>query len=243
MLVCINGWESAALHVARVARLELPGQIAILALHQLIYSVRLGQVLLLAGDDVSMHVGHALTGILAVLDRDVQRRGLEDALNGARHALHGQEEVLDLGGGQVMEARNDAAWRDEDVARKQRLEVHEGVRQRGKVEDLSVGCRQPRANEGVRDMATSRCVWAGRRTWLVTTKAPNLITSEVSGGMPTMGCEQQRQGRWRLAGDRCRAAGLRFPGRWRREQARREGQRRRDAAAQRPRAQVQVQAR
>lgn len=156
MLICIYGGESTALSITVVSLLELGGQVAIVALHHLVDGVRPGQVLLLSGDDVGMHMGHALAGVGAVLDGNVQGRGTEEALHGARDALHGQEEVLDLGGGQVMEARNDAARRDEDVARKQRLEIDQGEGQRCEVEDLGVCCRQP--HRGVQDMATSWCV-------------------------------------------------------------------------------------
>lgn len=139
MLIGVYGRESAALHVAVVALLELPSQIAVLALHHGVDGIWLGQVVLLPGNDVGMDMGHALACILAVLYGNVEGRGIEDAFNGARDALDRQEEVLDFGGRQVIEARDDAAWRDEDVTGQERLEVHESVRQRREVEDLEGG--------------------------------------------------------------------------------------------------------
>jgi hypothetical protein len=82
-----------------------------------------GQIVLLAGNDVGMDMGDALAGVDAVLDGDVQGGSMEDALDGARDALHSEKQVLDLRRREVVEARNNAAGRDEDVAGQQGLEV------------------------------------------------------------------------------------------------------------------------
>lgn len=79
---------------------------------------------------------HALSSIYAILNGNVEGCGIEDPLHHARDALHGEEEVLDFGGGEVVQAWDDAARGDEDVAWKEGLEVYEGVGEGRDVEDL-----------------------------------------------------------------------------------------------------------
>lgn len=116
---------------ARLIRRPLPGpklliQIGILALHHPVYGIRPAlcvQIALLARDNMSVYMGYALSGIHAVLDRDVKRGGGKDALDQTRHALDREEQVLHLGGAQVVEAWHDAARRDEHVAGEKGLEI------------------------------------------------------------------------------------------------------------------------
>lgn len=71
------------------------------------------------------------------------------------------------------------------MAGKQRLQIDEGEGQRGEMEDLTASTRLREGHD--RRLLARHGAWALGRTWLVTTKAPNLITSLVSGGMPNSG--------------------------------------------------------
>ena len=57
----------------------------------------------------------------------------------ALHALHGREQVGQLGGRQVRQAAVRAQRADQDVARQQRLEVDEGEGVGRREEDLAGG--------------------------------------------------------------------------------------------------------
>lgn len=81
-------------------------------------------------------VRHALPRIDTVLDRDVQTRRVEDALDHPAHAARRQEEVRHLGGGEVRDARDAAARADQDVAWEDGFDVDEGEAEGGEVEDL-----------------------------------------------------------------------------------------------------------
>lgn len=119
--------------------LQLGVQVCVLALQHGIDGVgaALGlQIKSLTGDNVGMDVRHALAGVYAVLDGDVEGRGIEDALDHARDVLHRQEQVGDLGGRQIVETRHDPARRDQDMPRQQWLEIDDGEGQAGQVEDL-----------------------------------------------------------------------------------------------------------
>jgi hypothetical protein len=101
-------------------------QIRILALQHVVYSIRaplLLQIVLPPWYNMRMHMRDALPRIHAVLDRNIERRRIEDSLYHARHLLRRQEQVLHLGGRQVVEARDDAARRDEDMAGQEGLEI------------------------------------------------------------------------------------------------------------------------
>jgi hypothetical protein len=65
----------------------------------------------------------ALASIGAVLNGNIEGSSGKDALDHARYALDGQEEILDFGRRQIIEARHEPAWRDEDMTGQQRLEV------------------------------------------------------------------------------------------------------------------------
>lgn len=65
--------------------------------------------MLLSRDDMGVDMGHALTGILTILDGNVQGRSIEDTLDGPRHTLDGRKQVLHLSLGEIVEARDGAA--------------------------------------------------------------------------------------------------------------------------------------
>jgi hypothetical protein len=120
---------------------QLLGEIRVIAIHHGIDGIGAALVVevgLLAGDDVDMDMRDALAGVGAVLDGNVKRRGAEDALDHAGDALDGQEEVVDLCSGQVVEAGHDATGRYEDMAGQEGLEIDYGEGQAGAVEDLGV---------------------------------------------------------------------------------------------------------
>jgi hypothetical protein len=73
---------------------------------------------------------HTLASIYAILNSDVESGGIEDALDG-------QEEVLDFGRREVVQAGNNAAGGDENVAWQEGLEVYEGVGEGCDVKDLA----------------------------------------------------------------------------------------------------------
>lgn len=53
-----------------------------------------------------MHMRHALASVNTILNGNVQGRSRKDTLHHARHALDGQEEILDLSSREVIEARH-----------------------------------------------------------------------------------------------------------------------------------------
>ncbi|KAH0533788.1 hypothetical protein FGG08_007565, partial [Glutinoglossum americanum] len=88
---------------------------------------------------VRVHVAHALPGVRAVLDRDVERRRGEHALQAPRHEAQRQEQVGGLARAQVAEPWRAPQRADQYVSREERLEVYEGEGERGEVEDLAAG--------------------------------------------------------------------------------------------------------
>lgn len=82
-------------------------------------------------------MGDALPSIYTILYGDIESCGIEDTFDHARDALDGEEEVLDLGGREVVQTGHNAARRDEDVAWEEWLEVYEGVGEGRGVENLT----------------------------------------------------------------------------------------------------------
>jgi hypothetical protein len=89
-------------------------------------------------DDVRMHMRHALPRLRPVLHSNIETRRTVHALNHPSDALHGEEEITRLGGGQVCDAGNAPARGNEDVAWEDGLEVYEREGEWREVEDL--GC-------------------------------------------------------------------------------------------------------
>ena len=117
----------------------MAAHISLFTLDHAVYRISaapVGQIFSLPRNDVGMHMRDALASVYAVLDGDVERRSTEDAFHHARDTLHRQEEVLDLCRGEVVEAGDDAAWRDQNMAGEEGLEVDQGVREGRRVEDL-----------------------------------------------------------------------------------------------------------
>jgi hypothetical protein len=79
---------------------------------------------------------HALASVYTILNSDIQGRSRKDTLHHARHALHCQEEILDLSSREVIKARHDPSGRNQHMAREEWFEVHYGKRQTRQVEDL-----------------------------------------------------------------------------------------------------------
>jgi hypothetical protein len=95
-------------------------QIRILTLHHLVDGVRaplVRQIVPLARNNMGMDMRYALACIHAILNRYVERRSVKDALDHARYALDSQKQILHLGGGQVVEARDNSARRHKHMAR------------------------------------------------------------------------------------------------------------------------------
>lgn len=83
-----------------------------------------------------MHVRHALPSLCAILNRNVEGRRAVEALERALHACDGEEEVGELGRGQVGEEFVPRERADEDVAGQEGFEVYEREGVGGCVEDL-----------------------------------------------------------------------------------------------------------
>jgi hypothetical protein len=70
---------------------------------------------------------NALARIDTILYGNVESRGVIYALYCPRHPLHRQEEILYLGGREVIEAGHNTTRRYQDMARKEGLEIHKRV--------------------------------------------------------------------------------------------------------------------
>lgn len=93
---------------------QMRPDIPLVALQHLIHLVPATpgiHVPVVARNDVGMHMRHRLAGSAAVLDGNVQGGRPVDALQSARHTLHRQEQVCELGGAQVRQQGHAAEWR------------------------------------------------------------------------------------------------------------------------------------
>jgi hypothetical protein len=142
-LLIVNGGESwAVLGSVRLAgltslRLALClAHISLVSVQHVVDGIDRVEIRGLARNDMRMDVWHALASVDAVLHRDVEARRAVKTLHHAADAPDGQEQVAGFGWGEVCDAGDDSAGRDEDMAGEDGFQVHERKGERRLVEDL-----------------------------------------------------------------------------------------------------------
>lgn len=84
-------------------------------------------VLEIARDDMAVDVGHRLAGADSVLHGDVESVCLVDLLDKRVDQLNRVHEIDRFLPREHLQSMHPAIWNDEDVARNDRLQVHEGI--------------------------------------------------------------------------------------------------------------------
>lgn len=89
-------------------------------------------------DDMCVDMWHALSGMHAVLNSDVQTRGTVYPLHHSAHTAHCEEEIACFSRGEICDAWDNAARGDEDVPWEDWFDVDEGEGEWCLVKDLEL---------------------------------------------------------------------------------------------------------
>jgi hypothetical protein len=91
----------------------------------------------MARDQMGVYMRDTLSGVKPILNGNVQAGSPEDALDHPADPTYCQKQVHGLGRSEVRNARHTPAWRYQNVAREDGLEVDEREGQGSNIEDLS----------------------------------------------------------------------------------------------------------